>query len=210
MIWAIFTIHLLLFPLWLLLLCPVSIHLCFNHTGIIKLDLSLYWKTFGSTSYTLSGVLVRKYQRELNRNDCNVHLNCGAKCRRLVLSIWVFQFALHLSWEEIGNPTHPLVKLKMINFKFLFLPQFRNQLLLPLWETFRKVETLCWLLADLNTAVSAGILTDITFFLCVFFYLLITLKAWEGWVKKPLLPRSLQWEPAFEGAGSPPQARIFS
>lgn len=54
----------------------------------------------------------------------------------------------------------------MINFKFL--PQFWNQLLLPLWETFRKVETLCWLLADLNTAVSAGILTDITFFLCVF------------------------------------------
>lgn len=141
----------------LLLLCLVSVHLWVNHTSIIKLDLSLNWKTFGSTPHTLSGVLVRKYQRELNRNDCNVHLNCGAKCRRLVLSIWVFQFALHLSWEEIGNPTHPLVKLKMINFNFLFLPQFRNQLLLPHWETFRKVETLCWLLADLNTAVSAGI-----------------------------------------------------
>lgn len=39
------------------------------------------------------------------------------------------------------------------------------------------MEELCWLFADLNLAVSAGILTDITF------YLLIALKAWESWVK---------------------------
>lgn len=167
MIWAVLTIHLLLFPLWFTVAMPskrsplIQSHQYYQAGFITLLKDIRKYTTY--TSWSTSS--------EISKGTKLKWLQCAFKLWSKVQASCTFNLSISvcIAFELGGN--RKSYKLKMINFKFLFLPQFRNQLLLPLWETFRKVETLCWLLADLNTAVSAGIYSLIlrcfVFFTCL-------------------------------------------
>lgn len=110
------------------------------------------------------------------------------------LLTWIFWTCwrfFHQEKKKIKDFVHHLVELKWSILSFFFFPKIRNNFYC-LSKTFSQsrdiVQVVGWPEYDC--------LCWHTHWYCVFFsYLLITLKAWEGWVKTPLLPpvRAAVW-----------------